>query len=158
MLCSLLSETQGSLAEGSPVLWLSHLTVVKHNWEHQSTANLQVSFAILHALVGSCSLTGLSGRHGSVKQQQHPQARRAHIHANISGSKNRDVATIWAILTERSINITFCKVFLEALSTAVMSWPVTNLNFIPFCNSVKEVTECHYMACKIFNIKSIHSP
>lgn len=158
MLCSLLSEMRGSLAEGSPVLWLSHLTVVKHNREHQSTANLQVSFAILHALVGSCSLTGLSVRHGSVKQQQHPQARRAHIHANISGSKNRDVATIWAILTESSINITFCKVFLEALSTTVMSRPVTNLNFTPFCNSVKEVTQCHYMACKIINIKSIHSP
>lgn len=35
-------------------------------------------------------------------------------------------------------------VFLEALSAAVMSRPVTNLNFTPFCNSVEEVTVLLY--------------
>lgn len=31
-----------------------------------------------------------------------------------------------------------------------MSQPVTNLNLTPFCNSMKEVTESRYTACKIF--------
>lgn len=146
-LCSLLFEAQGSLAEGSSMLWWSHLTVVKRNQKQQSATNLQVSFAILHALVSPCTLPELVflmvvGKNKSIHKPED-------LSMKISLVAKPDGATIWDILTEWSVNTTFCDVSLE-VNPAVMSQLVTNLNLTPFCNSMKEVTECGYNSHQIF--------
>lgn len=145
MLCSLLCEAQGSLANGSSTLWLSHLTVVKHTQEHQSTTNLQVSLAILCALVSPWTLPELVFLMGRNNSTHKPED----LSMKISLVEKPDEVTIWAIFTEWSVNTVFSEVSLE-VNPAVVSQPVTNLNLRPFCNSMKEVTECHFMACKIF--------
>lgn len=104
--------------------WLSHLTVVKHNQEHQSATNLQVSFAILCTLVSPCTLQSWCS--SWFWEETIASTKPEDLSMKISLVAKPDGVTIWAILTERSVNTTFCEVSLE-VNPAVMPQPVTIL-------------------------------